>query len=360
LKDDQSVDLTHLENALKMVLSYVRLNCTIVIESSVAVGTTRAVLGPYQNLFYCGMSPERVDPGRTVPAAYSIPKVISGLTASSLSTIEKLYSQVFDRVVPVSKPEVAEMTNLFENCYRMVNIAYVNEVSDVCLSHGIDPQEMIGAAATKPFGFQEFRPGMGVGGHCIPVNPFYLFTNNQDLPVLQQSTWVMMSRPRKLATQFYNGLLTINKARFRNGRNPSILVVGVGFKPGESVLSYSPGLSFAYALRDLGCKRLAYYDPLVHEGGIPWMHKWNDEHWTAEHVSAQFDAVAICVEQCGVDFTVISKLKQVLVYSYGKTSVSGCRFKESASTGSFNQSNSNTHNFDKNAPQGGNYRLRFA
>lgn len=84
----------------------------------------------------------------------------------------------------MSRPEVAEMTKLYENCYRMVNITYTNEMSDACLRHGIDSNEMISAAATKPFGFQEFRPGLGVGGHCIPVNPFYLFANNPQLPVL--------------------------------------------------------------------------------------------------------------------------------------------------------------------------------
>ncbi|KAG9890387.1 UDP-N-acetyl-D-mannosamine 6-dehydrogenase, partial [Aureobasidium melanogenum] len=136
LKADNTVDLSHLISALAMVLKHVQPGNTIVIESSVQVGTTRQILGPYQNILHCGMSPERVDPGRTFPTAQQIPKIISALTPASNSVIHKLYARVFDQVVPVSKPEVAEMTKLFENCYRMVNIAYVNEMSDAARAHG--------------------------------------------------------------------------------------------------------------------------------------------------------------------------------------------------------------------------------
>lgn len=113
LKTDNTVDLTHLVNALAMVLKHVQPGNSVIIESSVQVGSTRQLLGPYQNILHCGMSPERVDPGRTFPTAKEIPKIISGLTPASSKAIEQLYSKVFDRVVPVSKPECAEMTKLF-------------------------------------------------------------------------------------------------------------------------------------------------------------------------------------------------------------------------------------------------------
>jgi nucleotide sugar dehydrogenase len=121
-----------------------------------------------------GMSPERVDPGRTDRTAASIPKIISGfddITAGSLASIKEIYSDAFDHIVTVSKPEVAEMVKLYENCQRMVNIAYVNEMADACFPHGIDPYEVCSAASTKPFGYIPFTPGLGVGGPCIPCNP---------------------------------------------------------------------------------------------------------------------------------------------------------------------------------------------
>lgn len=159
LREDKSVNTDHLIRAIAMVTANARPGSTIVIESSVSVGMTRALLGPFSSRFHCGMSPERVDPGRTLPAAHEIPKIISALTEPALLSMHKVYSQAFKTVVPVSKPEVAEMTKLFENCYRMINIAYVNEIADACERQQIDVDEVVAAAATKPFGFQSFKPG---------------------------------------------------------------------------------------------------------------------------------------------------------------------------------------------------------
>lgn len=162
LREDKSVNTDHLIRAIAMVTANARPGSTIVIESSVSVGMTRALLGPFSSRFHCGMSPERVDPGRTLPAAHEIPKIISALTEPALLSMHKVYSQAFKTVVPVSKPEVAEMTKLFENCYRMINIAYVNEIADACERQQIDVDEVVAAAATKPFGFQSFKPGRSI------------------------------------------------------------------------------------------------------------------------------------------------------------------------------------------------------
>ncbi|KAB2574558.1 putative udp-glucose dehydrogenase udp-mannac protein [Lasiodiplodia theobromae] len=308
LKEDHSVDLSHLLSAVKMVLSYARPGCVIVIESSVSIGTTRHLFSRYKEIFQCGMSPERVDPGRVSPTAKEIPKIISGLTPRSLDAIQAVYSRVFDTVVPVSKPEVAEMTKLFENCYRMVNIAYVNEMADAARSHGVDPEEMIAAATSKPYGFTPFHPGLGVGGHCIPVNPFYLFANNKNLPVLEKATTKMWQRPGRIARGFHR-----RTSPAQMGTLPRILVVGMGFKPGQSVLSCSPGVAFAEKLRSLGCARLSFYDPLVSNEQLDWMDKLEDEQWTPEYIDAHFDAVAICSRQTGVDIGVITKLQKAKV-----------------------------------------------
>lgn len=303
LKDDNTVDTTYLTSAISTVLKHVQPGNSIVIESSVSVGTTRQLLGKYSNTLHCGMSPERVDPGRTIPAAHEIPKIISGLTPAALEELTSLYGKVYQQMVPVSKPEVAEMTKLFENCYRMINIAYVNEMADAARSHGIDPNEMIDAASTKPYGYTAFRPGMGVGGHCIPVNPFYLFANNPRLPVLKRATHLMRNRPAKLAKKFHRTC----------GSAPRILVVGMGFKPGQSVLSYSPGVAFADELNKLGCEKLAFYDPLVAQEQIPWMQKADSESWAPENLMRDFDAVAICMKQHEVDLDVLNKLPQSMV-----------------------------------------------
>jgi nucleotide sugar dehydrogenase len=311
LREDRSVNTDHLQNAIKMVTTHARPGSTIIIESSVSVGTTRALLGPYSKTFFCGMSPERVDPGRTVPAAHDISKIISALDEKALHHIEKVYSKAFRTVVPVSKPEVAEMTKLFENCYRMINIAYVNEIADACKKQDIDVQELVGAAATKPFGFQSFQPGLGVGGHCIPVNPFYLMANNE-LPLLRQATETTCARPRVEARAFFD------EYKVQIGRAPRVLVVGMGFKPGQSVIDCSPAVDFADELKGLGCGDLAFYDPLVQQEQLPWIRKLTDHGFAAVKLDIEFDAVAVCVKQERVDWSVLDNVDSAAIRWYTK------------------------------------------
>ena len=139
LREDHSVNLDYVKSAINLIMAFAQANSSIIIESSVPVGTTRRLLTPYKTVFHCGMSPERIDPGRVSPTAEQIPKVVSALTPKAMKHIFALYAMVYQTLVPVSKPEVAEMTKLYENCYRMVNIAYVNEIADACVGHGIDP-----------------------------------------------------------------------------------------------------------------------------------------------------------------------------------------------------------------------------
>jgi len=185
LHHDNTIDARPLQAAISTVKSYAKDGATIVIESSVAIGMTRKLLGPLMmktRQLYGGMSPERVDPGRKVPHFESIPKIVSGLddiAPGSLHSIFKLYSTAFEKVVQVSSPEVAEMTKLYENCQRMVNIAYVNEMADACRSLGIDPLEVCAAASTKPFGYQPYTPGLGVGGRSFQTT-FRQVTNTRN------------------------------------------------------------------------------------------------------------------------------------------------------------------------------------
>lgn len=271
---------------------------------------TRSFLSQYKGRLHCGMSPERVDPGRVSPSLTQIPKIISGLDEVAMDKITHIYSQVFEKVVPVTRPEVAEMTKLFENCYRMINIAYVNEIADACAKQGIDAKEVINAASTKPFGFSAFNPGLGVGGHCIPINPYYLFVNNQ-LPILQAATERMNDRPAKLAREIYaERSLTLNKKSLR------VLVIGVAFKPGQSVISCSPGLSFARAMNGMGCKTLMYHDPLVAQSAVEWIPRLSQENFRASVIDKLFDLVCVCMKQELVDFEVLDQLKTAHVKYY--------------------------------------------
>lgn len=340
LQPDRSINLDYVHSAISTVLQHAKPGSTIVLESSVSVGTTRRILEPHAQLYNIGMSPERVDPGRTDPAPHTIPKMISGLTPTALAAVAQVYDQVFDTTVPVSSPETAEMTKLYENCFRMVNIAYANEMADYAKKLGVDAAEMVDAANTKPYGFMKFSPGLGVGGHCIPVNPYYLFetTGNavSELPVLERATKRMWGRPGRLAKTFHRRACfadagkeggKIKSVGGRCGgrdrpqslvvRQPRILVVGIGFKPGQSVLSCSPGLAFAERLKHLGCERLAFYDPLVDAKSVSFMEKLQEKSWTRDHIEKEFDGVAICTAQEGVDFKVLECLsKRTFVRSY--------------------------------------------
>jgi nucleotide sugar dehydrogenase len=306
LKPDNSIDTSYITSALSTVTAHARPGSTIVIESTVSVGMTRILLSAYLPTYNCGMSPERVDPGRTFPTAHSIPKVISGLTPASLSSIQSLYAPVFSHLVPVSSPETAEMTKLYENCFRMVNIAYVNEIADACAEHGINVHEVVDAAATKPFGFMPFQPSLGVGGHCIPINPHYLKVNC-NLPVLEKATKRMASRPARLASQFYRSVCE------RTASRPRILVVGLAFKPGQSLTTGSPAVAFGAKLSKLGCAELDFIDPLVEGKKVGGMQKVGKKMWSRSAIEESYDGVAIYMKQTGVDFRILKGIEGVKV-----------------------------------------------
>ena len=315
LLPDKTVDSSFLRNSLAVVALHGRRGSVVVIESSVAVGMTRELLGPLarERQFFAGMSPERVDPGRTHPPACAIPKVISGLddvVPGSLEAITRLYETAFDSVVQVSQPEVAEMMKLYENCQRMVCIAYANEMADACISHGIDPFEVCRAAATKPFGYMPFTPSLGVGGHCIPVNPYYLLSNNH-FPLLHKAAERMRTRPSIIAQRIMQRLGREIENRPQQSRS-RVLVVGMGFKAGQSNLENSPGLSLAQSLLLTDKVAVTWLDPLVPPEAVPQIPNLHPEGWKLETLESRFDMIVVAVRQYGVDFEVLSKLRNVI------------------------------------------------
>ncbi|KAK1964362.1 nucleotide sugar dehydrogenase [Colletotrichum sublineola] len=317
LKADKSIDTSYLQSAIATVAQHARPGSTVVIESSVAVGMTRSLLGPValSHGFYAGMSPERVDPGRVEPPCHAIPKIVSGLDdciPGSLASIMRLYGQVFDRLVPVSRTEVAEMMKLYENCQRMMCIAFANEMADACIPHGIDPYEVAAAASTKPFGYMPFTPSLGVGGHCIPVNPYYLLSNSA-FPLLEAAAEKMAARPAAIAERAIASLKKDAKTGAARALvRPRVLVVGVGFKAGQSVLSNSPGVDLVQSFVRSGEVDVMFADPLVKQNAVPAAPRLADEKWNCETLET-FDMIIVSFRQHGLDFGVLEGLRGVKV-----------------------------------------------
>jgi len=272
LTPNREPDLGPLQAAAQALAGVVRRGQIVVLESTTFPGTTREHMVPLLEEsglragedFALAFSPERVDPGRTDYTLRTTPKVVGGYTAACTEAAAAVYERVCDHVVKVSTPEVAELSKLLENIFRSVNIALVNEMAMVADRMGIDIWEVVDAAATKPYGFMRFEPGPGMGGHCLPVDPFYL-------------TW--KAREYDLATEFIELAGKVNQQmpyfclgkaeRALNDmgkpvRGSRILVLGVSYKGGVGDLRESPALKIIELLRDRGAD-LAYHDPHVPE-----------------------------------------------------------------------------------------------
>ncbi|KAJ5726596.1 UDP-glucose dehydrogenase [Penicillium malachiteum] len=320
LHNNNTVDTQHLESAISLVAQYARMGSTVIIESSVAVGMTRQLVKEVMLAkgLKAGMSPERVDPGRVSPAFEAIPKIISGLddiTPGSLASIHTLYQEIFEHLVHVSSPEVAEMTKLYENCQRMVCIAHANEMADACHEIGINALEVSAAAASKPFGYQPYSPGLGVGGHCIPVNPYYLLMNSE-FPLLQAATERMADRPARLGDRVMRKYIRQCKPTKERNYRTRILVVGVGFKRGQSVLSNSPALALVRHLLSEWEAYVAFADPLVSAETVPFVPRMDEKTQWNKNSLEHFDIIMVAVNQVGLDLTVLDELEGVMIENF--------------------------------------------
>ncbi len=244
----------------------------VVLESTTYPGTTRERLLPLLEEsglsagrdFHLAFSPERVDPGRTDFTMRNTPKVIGGLTEECAQRARGVYEIVCDEIVPVSNPEAAELTKLLENVFRSVNIALVNELAMLTDRMGIDVWEVVNAAATKPYGFMRFDPGPGMGGHCLPVDPFYLSWRAREFDM----TTEFVELAGKINQQMpYHCVAKAQRALNDRGlsvKGARITVIGVSYKPGVGDVRESPALKIVQLLRELGGEVL-YHDPHVPE-----------------------------------------------------------------------------------------------
>ena len=272
LTHNREPDLGALEQSGDALSAVLQRGQLVVLESTTYPGTTRERLVPLLERsglsagvdFNVAFSPERVDPGRTDYTLRNTPKVLAGLTPACLERAWALYEEVCDRLVPVSTPEAAELTKLLENIFRSVNIALVNELAILCDRMGIDIWEVVEAADTKPYGFMRFDPGPGMGGHCLPVDPFYLAWRARefDMPTefIELAGEVNQAMPYFCVERVARALNDHSKAV----RGSRIAVLGVSYKAGVGDLRESPALKIMRILRERGGD-VVYSDPHVPE-----------------------------------------------------------------------------------------------
>jgi UDP-N-acetyl-D-glucosamine dehydrogenase len=270
LTRNREPDLGPLIESTRALAEVLQADQLVVLESTTYPGTTRERVAPLLEEsglaagrdFHLAFSPERVDPGRTDFTLRSTPKVIGGLTAACAERAEALYGLVCDHVLQVSSPEAAELTKLLENIFRSVNIALVNELAMLTDRMGIDIWEVVDAAATKPYGFMRFEPGPGMGGHCLPVDPFYLSWRAREFDMATE----FIELAGKVNQQMpYHCVAKAQRALNDRGlsvKGARITVVGVSYKPGVGDVRESPALKIITLLRELGAEVL-YHDPHV-------------------------------------------------------------------------------------------------
>jgi UDP-N-acetyl-D-glucosamine dehydrogenase len=264
-------DLSFIINATEDLAKYVHPGMVVVLESTTYPGTTRELILPKLTKdgqleigkdIFLAFSPERVDPGRTDWTTINTPKVVGGITPECTEVSTAWYCQALEQVVPVTSTEVAEMTKLLENTFRMINIGLVNELAIMCDRLGVDVWEVIDAAATKPFGFMKFTPGPGLGGHCIPIDPLYLSWKlrslNYTARFIELASEINTGMPRFVITKIQDALNDHGKAL----KGSKVLVLGAAYKPDIDDLRESPALDVIRLLQSKGAD-VSYHDPYV-------------------------------------------------------------------------------------------------
>ena len=318
LNANREPDLTLVTDATAKLAGHLRRGQLVTLESTTYPGTTRDVLAPILEAgsgltagvdFHLAFSPERVDPGRTDYTTKSTPKVVGGLTPACMARALEVYGPALDNVVPVSTPEVAEMSKLLENIFRSVNIALMNELAMLCDRMDIDVWEVIDAAATKPFGFMKFQPGPGLGGHCIPIDPFYLSWKAREFDFwtefIELAGKVNENMPYFCVEKLHRALNTRQKSL--NGAR--LLVLGVAYKADIDDLRESPALKVIRLLRAHGAD-VDYHDPYCAE--LPEFDLKSVDLEEYRRI-AGYDAVVIVTAHSALDYRTIVQEADLVV-----------------------------------------------
>jgi UDP-N-acetyl-D-glucosamine dehydrogenase len=327
LDDHHEPDLSFVTGTVRSIAPHVRAGQLVILESTTYPGTTEEVVVPlleqgsaaglrtarddWSSGFYVAFSPEREDPGNDTVARRDIPKVVGGCGPVARDLASAVYRTVFNRTVPVSSPAAAEMTKLLENIYRCVNIALVNELKQLCMRMGIDLFEVIEAAKTKPFGFQAFYPGPGLGGHCIPIDPFYLSWKAKEFD--------FHTRFIELAGEINSGMPyfvvdNVIEAMSQHGkalRGSKILILGMAYKRDIDDLRESPSLTIIELLQKRGAE-VAYNDPYFPTVGHGRKYALNMTSTPLDRIP-EFDCVVVVTDHTQYDYRdIVAKAKLVV------------------------------------------------
>jgi UDP-N-acetyl-D-glucosamine dehydrogenase len=320
-------DLSYITGTVKSIAPHIHEGQLIVLESTTYPGTTEEIVvplleegnplglkisrSPDEPGFHVAFSPEREDPGNDTIARHDIPKVIGGCGPTAVTLASALYGSIFRCTVPVSSTAVAEMTKLLENIYRCVNIALVNELKQLCMRMGINIHEVIDAARTKPFGFQPFYPGPGLGGHCIPIDPFYLSWKAKEFDFrtrfIELAGEINLKMPYFVIEQTADAL----NERSKSIKGSKILVLGLAYKRDIDDLRESPSLTIIELLRDKGAI-VAYNDPYFPAVGHGRHYDLNMINTPLDDLG-QYDAVLIVTDHTSYDYRAIVDQAQLVV-----------------------------------------------
>src|SRR5579863_182594 len=329
LNEYHEPDLSYITDTTHAIAPHLQPGQLIVLESTTYPGTTEEVMVPIlekenklglkaargvsntEKDFFVAFSPEREDPGNTTVARRDIPKVVGGVNPQASELAAALYGSIFQRTVPVSSPAAAEMTKLLENIYRCVNIALVNELKMLCLRMNLDIWEVIEAASTKPFGFHPFYPGPGLGGHCIPVDPFYLSWKAKEFDFrtrfIELAGEINNNMPYHVLASV-SGALNKHKKSMNGSR---VLVLGVAYKKDIDDLRESPSLTIIELLQKQGAQ-VSYHDPYFPSVGKG--RKYDLQMKCAELKDlGQYDCVVIVTDHSDYDFRDIVQQAKLVV-----------------------------------------------
>jgi len=318
LRKTKDPDMSYIVDAGRQIAKYAHPGLLVILESTTYPGTTEELLLPMfetpkykvgQDFFLC-FSPERVDPGNPLFQTVNIPKVVGGVTPACTAMGTLFYSQALETVVPASSTRVAEMVKLLENTFRMINIGLVNEMALMCDRMGIDVWEVIDAAATKPFGFMPFYPGPGLGGHCIPIDPFYLSWKSKQAGIearfIELAGYINGQMPHFVVEKIQNALNECTKPL----RGSHVHILGVAYKRDIDDVRESPALDIIHLLRQRGA-RVTYSDP-----HIPTLRMDDGAQICAENLEpavAVADAVVIITDHTSFDYETVVERAQVIV-----------------------------------------------
>jgi UDP-N-acetyl-D-glucosamine dehydrogenase len=269
---DRKPDLSLIDGAVKSFAKYLTKSTLVILESTVQPGTTRgylvSLISKYSGLtpseFNVAYSPERIDPANRKWNLKNTPKIVAGLNPITTKQAKDFYSKFVDNIIECESPEVAELAKLLENTFRYVNISFINELSIFCRSLGVDINQVIAAASTKPYGFMPFYPSIGVGGHCIPVDPLYLSDKARNIGV--QTKFIDLAD--EINIQMPNFFVKVASERIGGLQGKKVLVIGVSYKPNVADIRETPVAALIFSLRKEGAE-VFWHDDLVKE--------WNEE-----------------------------------------------------------------------------------